>query len=151
MQALSQLSYTPFQRRVHSRNLTFPCKPFSVPHWAQVPLGESRGTTLLDSRLHPAQDQNVCHRELGGTTPKSLVPQGFKSSTLKSRRREVSRKTRFKSEKTGKTGDFEFGEVRRYIRKTPQTLACSGVFVTVLDRLLPLFWRARRHANTNTL
>ena len=84
-------------------------------------------------------------------TPKSLVPQGFENSVPKPRSQEVSRKTRFKSEKTGKNGDFLFFEVRRYIRKTPQTLACSGVFVTVLDRLSPCYWRARTYANTNCL
>ena len=85
------------------------------------------------------------------TTPRSLVPQGFKNSVPKTRSQEVSRKTRFKSEKTGKTGDFVLSEVRRYIRKTPQTLACSGVFVTVLDRVAPFYWRASRYANTNCL
>ena len=81
------------------------------------------------------------------TTPRSLVPQGFKNSVPKTRRQEVSRKTRFKSEKTGKPGDFLLSEVRRYIRKTPQTLACSGVFVTVLDRGAPCYWRRERDSN----
>ena len=84
-------------------------------------------------------------------TPQSLALQGFENSVPKLRRQEVSRKTACKNEKTGKTGDFGLSEVRRYKRKTPQTLACSGVFVTVLDRVAPFYWRARSNANTNCL
>ena len=99
----------------------------------------------------PHQTRTYAIANSASTTPKTLVPQGFKNSVPKPRSQEVSRKTACKSEKTGKNGDLVLSEVRRYIQKTPQTLACSGVFVTVLDRGAPFYWRARRHANTNTL
>src|SRR5664279_1684869 len=62
-----------------------------------------------------------------GASPESLVQQGFQNSAPISRSQEVSRMGGLRTLFLGNLCVWREVEVRRYIRKTPQTLACSGV------------------------
>jgi hypothetical protein len=75
--------------------------------------------------------------------PQPLVLQGLQKSVPNSRSQEVWRISACKNRKRARNDDFGVTEVRSFKRKTPQTLACSGVSVSVIDSLLPMFWRGR--------
>ena len=99
------------------------------------------------SRCNPSPNQNIRITNSKAPSPQSLVPQGFQNSELKSRSQEVLRKRPLRTSFQGVLCVWREVEVRRFLRKTPQTLACSGVIVFGAESLKPVSWRGRRVTN----
>ncbi len=122
-----------------SEDQNYPEKPlnhrFSLSKPAKVRDGIPSGTQKTASQTPPFDLKNR-------VKTKAIVNSG-----LNPRGQQVLRKMAFKSRKTARNDVWIGFEVNSHKRKTPQTLACSGVVIIATDCFTKYFWRRRRDSN----